>query len=149
MNIPRPFLNHLYMDQNTIWCSHESPFIEIHWLIKNLHSPITYLNLIVNNPKLRWNYSILNFHYLSHYLTNLSLKCFIKKNHFSFEFLRQTQIVKFNFKFILSENVDFNLDKSSLLHSFDHHFGCKKRMVCCMSSENTSATKSSISIPLY
>ncbi|CAF4324406.1 unnamed protein product, partial [Rotaria sordida] len=121
----------------------ESSFIDFHSSIKNLHSPINHLKLSIENQNLTNYNSILNFDYLSHCLTNLTLICLITKTYFSFEliqyylikllnlksltiiitldlidgkqweeFIRKTQIIKFNFKFILFKNVNFNQNKS-------------------------------------
>ncbi len=43
---------------------------------------------------------MLNFDYLCHYLTNLTLKCFIKNKHFSFEFLQHQLIQLPNLKYL-------------------------------------------------
>ncbi|CAF1384106.1 unnamed protein product [Rotaria sordida] len=150
----------------------ESSFNDDHLSIKNLRSPIQHLKLSIENKNFIDYNSILNFDYLSHCLTNLTLICLINKT-FSFEFIqyyliqllnlksltiiikldlidgkqweefiRKTKIIKFNFHFILPENVTFTQTKSILLDSFRSAFWLKEKYwyVACnkhRSNQNT------------
>ncbi|CAF4173573.1 unnamed protein product [Rotaria sordida] len=135
----------------------ESSFNDYHLLIKNLCSPIQHLQLSIENENFIDYNSIFNFDYLSHCLTNLTLICLINKTFsFEFiqhyliqllnlksltiiikldlidskqweEFIRKTKIIKFNFQFILSENITFTQTKSILLDSFRSAFWLKEK----------------------
>ncbi|CAF4290946.1 unnamed protein product, partial [Rotaria sp. Silwood2] len=136
----------------------ESSFNDFHLWIKKLCSPINHLTISIENQNLTDYYSILNFDYLSHCLTDLTLICLINKTYFSLEliqyyliklsnlksltivitldlidgkqweeFLRKTQIVKFNFKFVLSNNVICNQNQSTLLDSFRSSFWLEEK----------------------
>ncbi|CAF4205286.1 unnamed protein product [Rotaria sordida] len=135
----------------------ESSFNDYHLSIKNLRSPIQHLKLSIENKNFIDYNSIFNFDYLSHCLTNLTLICLINKTFsFEFiqhyliqllnlksltiiikldlidskqweEFIRKTKIIKFNFQFILSENITFTQTKSILLDSFRSAFWLKEK----------------------
>ncbi|CAF1385017.1 unnamed protein product [Rotaria sordida] len=150
----------------------ESSFNDYHLSIKNLRSPIQHLKLSIENKNFIDYNSIFNFDYLSHCLTNLTLICLINKTFsFEFiqhyliqllnlksltiiikldlidskqweEFIRKTKIIKFNFQFILSENITFTQTKSILLDSFRSAFWLKEKYwyVACnkhRSNQNT------------
>ena len=68
------------------------------------------------------------------------------------EFLRKTQITKFNFKFILSQNVAFNQNESVLLESFQSSFWLEQKhwYVACSKKHWYQYTEISIySIPHF
>ncbi|CAF3824580.1 unnamed protein product [Rotaria sp. Silwood1] len=121
--------------------------------------PEQIISLIFSDDDMNYN-SVLNFDYLSHCLTNLTLTCLINKT-FSFEFIqhyliklvnlesltiaikldlidgkqweefiRKTKIIKFNFQFILSEKINFSQNKAILLDSFRLAFWLKEKHWC-------------------
>ncbi|CAF4075678.1 unnamed protein product [Rotaria sordida] len=155
---------------------------DYHLLIKNLRSPINHLKLSIENENLIDSNSIPNFDYLSHCLTNLTMTCLINKTFsFEYiqnylmkllnlksltivikldlidgkqweEFIRKTKIIKFNFQFILSENVTFTQSKSKLLDSFRSTFWLKEKYwyVGCNKHRSNQNTQISVySIPKF
>ena len=87
INTSFPVLTHLNIDHGVvndidrILRRYESSFIDIHSFIQNLRSPITHLQIVIEQENLRKNKSLFNFEYLSASLIHLTLACHIGMCH--------------------------------------------------------------------